>query len=186
MINKRKHSQDKLKFHLITVQSLLDNVAPECNRSFLNYLITTGCSLPLPQPLQHIQSQSGPLVSQHQPSVLHGAGELRHGRQSIQGLLGAQCLGSGPCGQPVDLVRLGASWRQLGACDEAAEVSAKHLHPLERLSPKVEIPFLKQEVLLILVTQRWKLINFLCCLVQARFIYPFNNIFSGTENNCGM
>ena len=38
--------------------------------------------------------------------------------------------------------------------DEGAEVSVKQLHPLDRLGPQVQIPLLKQEVLLILVIRK--------------------------------
>lgn len=61
---------------------------------------------PLPQPLEHVQNQSGPLVPQHQPGMLHGAGELGQGLEGVQCLLGAESLGFGLSRQRLDLLDL--------------------------------------------------------------------------------
>lgn len=82
--------------------------------------------------------------------MLHGAGELGQSGQGVQGLLGAQSLGSGLGGQRLDP----ASCSLPEDGDEGAEVSVKQLHPLDRLGPQVQVPLLEQELLFVLGTRK--------------------------------
>lgn len=104
--------------------------------------------------MEYIQSQLCPLVSQRQPSVLHGGGELRQHREAAQGLLGDEGFGLGLGLDMMDLVGIHGSCALVLAQldDEGAEVPVKQLHPLQRLGPKVQLALLEQEVLLVLVT----------------------------------
>lgn len=98
-------------------------------------------------------------MPQQQPAVLHGAGELGQCRQRVQGLLGAQHFGSGLRGQRTDLLlqlRAHSSWKLADGLNKGAEVLMKQSDPLDRLSPQVQVPFLKQEVVFVLLQMRQK------------------------------
>lgn len=94
------------------------------------------------------------MLPQRQPGVLGGAAELRQGRQALQGLLGAESLGSGPRLHQDQLLGIRPLLVQLE--NEGAEVSVEQLHPQQRLGPQVPITLLEQEVLFILMRADFK------------------------------
>ena len=139
-------------------------------------------STPLSQPVQHVESQRGPLAPQQEPGVLHGAGELGQGGQGVQGMLGAQSLGSGPGGQRLDpsvLVQPGASRSRPEDGDEGAEVSVKQLHPLDGLGPQVQVALLEQELLFVLGARERRFIRWCVCAATSDMILFLTTKMSG-------
>lgn len=115
--------------------------------------------------------------------MLHGAGELGQGGQGVQGMLGAQSLGSGMGGQRLDpsvLVQPGAFRSRPEDGDEGAEVSVKQLHPLDGLGPQVQVALLEQELLFVLgARERRRLIGWCVCAATSDMILFLTTKMSG-------